>query len=316
MPRLIDLSTGIEHQAVHEPWKPSIDRIRHDVEGVEWMERSFGVDRSQLTQSNGLGPAFEEVTAITHCGTHVDAPWHYGPTSEGGAVAKTIDECPLEWFYGDGVRLDLRDKEPGDRILVEDLENALEVIGHVLSPGEIVMLWTGRDKFLGSEEYFEQPGMTRESTLWLCERGIKVIGIDAYGFDRKFARHGRRGAGDRRRDEDLGGALRRPGARVLPDREAREPGPPPARDGLPGLVLPDQGRGGQRWLVAGGGVRLRCYRSAERPAAQRSPVGGPPFVVAHARLVVGEEHLAGELAPAAHAGLLEDALEVLLHRVR
>jgi len=61
------------------------------------------------------------------------------------------------------------------------------VIGHVLSPGEIVMLWTGRDKFLGSEEYFEQPGMTRESTLWLCERGIKVIGIDAYGFDRKFA---------------------------------------------------------------------------------------------------------------------------------
>jgi kynurenine formamidase len=187
MPRLIDLSTGIEHQAVHEPWKPSIDRIRHDVEGVEWMERSFDVDRSQLTQSNGLGPAFEEVTAITHCGTHVDAPWHYGPTSEGGAVAKTIDECPLEWFYGDGVRLDLRHKEAGDRILVEDLENALDVIGHVLSPGEIVMLWTGRDKFLGSEEYFEQPGMTRESTLWLCERGIKVIGIDAYGFDRKFA---------------------------------------------------------------------------------------------------------------------------------
>ena len=55
MPRLIDLSTGIEHQAVHEPWKPTIDRIRHDVEGVEWMERSFGVDRSQLTQSGGLG---------------------------------------------------------------------------------------------------------------------------------------------------------------------------------------------------------------------------------------------------------------------
>jgi len=186
MPQLIDLSTGIEHQAVHEPWKPTIDRIRHDVEGVEWMERSFGVDRSQLTQSGGLGPAFEEVTAITHCGTHVDAPWHYGPTSEGGAVAKTIDQCPLEWFYGDGVRLDLRHKEPGDRILVEDLERALDVIDHTLSPGEIVMLWTGRDKFLGSEEYFEQPGMTRESTLWLCERGIKVIGIDAYGFDRKF----------------------------------------------------------------------------------------------------------------------------------
>jgi kynurenine formamidase len=157
MPRLIDLSTGIEHQAVHEPWKPSIDRIRHDVERLEWMERSFGVDRSQLTQSGGLGPAFEEVTAITHCGTHVDAPRHYGPVSE-SRKAKTIDECPLEWFYGDGVRLDLRHKQPGERILVEDLERALEEIGHALAPREIVMLWTGRDKHLGSEEYFDQPG--------------------------------------------------------------------------------------------------------------------------------------------------------------
>jgi kynurenine formamidase len=185
--QMLDLSTGIEHQAVHEPWKPSIHRIRHEVEGREWMERQFGVDPEQLTVSAGKGPAFEEVTAITHCGTHVDAPWHYGPTSEGSATAKTIDECPLEWFYGDGVRLDLRHKQPGDRILVEDLESALDAIDHELRPREIVMLWTGRDKFLGSEEYFEQPGMTRESTLWLCERGIKVIGIDAYGFDRKFA---------------------------------------------------------------------------------------------------------------------------------
>ena len=145
------------------------------------------------------------------------------PDVGGPAGAKTIDECPLEWFFCDGVRLDLRHKEPGERILVEDLENALDAIGYVLTPLDIVMLWTGRDKFLGTEEYFEQPGMTRESTLWLCERGIKVIGIDAYGFDRKFADMADEARRDRRRDADLGGALRRPGARVLPDREAREP---------------------------------------------------------------------------------------------
>jgi kynurenine formamidase len=186
MTTLIDLSTGIEHQAVHEPWPPSIRRIRHDVEGVEWMERTFGVDRAQLRHSDGLGPAFEEVTAITHCGTHVDAPWHYAPVSE-GRRAKTIEECPLEWFYADGVVLDLRHKGPGERIEVRDLEAALAAIAHTLAPLEIVMLMTGRDKYLGQEAYFEQPGMTRESTLWLCDQGIKVIGIDAYGFDRKFA---------------------------------------------------------------------------------------------------------------------------------
>ena len=184
---MIDLSATISPSSPATP-----DFLRTEMSyndhrsGAAQIQALLGVPASLLRDQEGW--ATETLTRFgTHDSTHVDAPWHYGPTSEGGAVAKTIDECPLEWFYGDGVRLDLRHKEAGDRILVEDLENALDVIGHVLSPGEIVMLWTGRDKFLGSEEYFEQPGMTRESTLWLCERGIKVIGIDAYGFDRKFA---------------------------------------------------------------------------------------------------------------------------------
>ena len=42
----------------------------------------------------------------------------------------------------------------------------------------------------------------------------------------------------------------------------------------------------------------------------------PLLVVAEARLVVGEEHLADELSTAADAGLLEDVLQVLLDRVR
>ena len=46
---------------------------------------------------------------------------------------------------------------------------------------------TGCDKKIQSRSYYEQPGMGRESTLWLVEQGIKIIGIDAYGFDRSFA---------------------------------------------------------------------------------------------------------------------------------
>jgi kynurenine formamidase len=182
---IIDLSTGIEHEAVHEPWPPSIHRIRHEVEGLAWMQRTFDVRPEQLTISGGKGPGFEEVTAITHCGTHVDAPWHYAPTSE-GRPARTIEQCPLEWFFSDGVVLDLRHKQAGERIEVEDLETALAAVGYGLKPLDIVMLMTGCDKHLGTPAYFDQPGMTRDSTLWLLAQGIKVIGIDAYGFDRKF----------------------------------------------------------------------------------------------------------------------------------
>jgi kynurenine formamidase len=125
------------------------------------------------------------VTAITHCGTHVDAPSHYGPRSE-GRPAKTIEDCPLEWFFSDGVVLDLRHKQPGEKIVADDIQQALATIEYTLKPLDIVTIMSGRDKYLGTPDYFEQPGMTRESTLWLTERGIRVIGVDMYGFDRKF----------------------------------------------------------------------------------------------------------------------------------
>jgi kynurenine formamidase len=183
--QIIDLSVGIIPDAPHEPWKPSIRYLTHEREGLDWIKTTFGAREEDLVNSLGRGAAFEEVTAITHSGTHVDAPWHYGPQSE-GKPAKKIDELPIEWFFSDGVVLDLRHKEPGEKISAQDLEEALHRTGYVLKPFDIVMIMNGRDRALGSTEYFEQPGMTRESTLWLVEQGIKVIGVDMYGFDRKF----------------------------------------------------------------------------------------------------------------------------------
>lgn len=182
---IVDLSVGIVPGAVHEPWKPSVHYLTSEGEGLEWMMSKFGVTSDDLVWSGGLGPAFEEVTAITHCGTHVDAPRHYGPRSE-GRPSRTIEECPVEWFFSDGVVLDMRHKGPNTRIEVHDLEQALRAIDYVLKPLDIVMIMSGCDKRLGTTEYYEQPGMTRESTLWLVRQGIKVIGVDMYGFDRKF----------------------------------------------------------------------------------------------------------------------------------
>jgi kynurenine formamidase len=183
--RLIDLSVPLADQASYEPWKPAFHWLTHEGEGLDWVKRAFGVTEKDLVLSGGKGAAFEEISLITHAGTHVDAPWHYGPTSE-GKQARTIDECPLQWFYGNGVVLDLRHKQPGERILVSDLEQALEGIHYQVHPFDIVLLLSGRDKCLHTPEYFEQPGMTFDSTLWLVNQGIKVIGVDMYGFDKRF----------------------------------------------------------------------------------------------------------------------------------
>jgi kynurenine formamidase len=184
--RLIDLSVPLENEAAHEPVPPLISYATHDALGLQQMQQYLGVRPEDLSWSGGLGWAVEAVQALTHTGTHVDAPYHYGPISE-GRPARRIDEVPLEWCFAPGVVLDFRTRGNGECITPEDLEAELRRIGHELRPLDIVLLHTGADRRLNSPAYFAQPGLGREGVLWLVERGVRVIGIDAYTLDRPFA---------------------------------------------------------------------------------------------------------------------------------
>jgi len=184
--RIIDLSVPLAHQAASEPLPASIRYIDHAGEGLAQMREFFGVEPQDLVYSAGQGWAIEEITAITHTGTHVDAPYHYGATSE-GKPARTIDQVPLEWCFAPGVVIDVRHVPPGALITVEHLQSALARIEYQLQPRDIVLLQTGADKRIDTPEYFAQPGLGRDSTLWLVEQGVRVIGIDAYTLDRPFA---------------------------------------------------------------------------------------------------------------------------------
>jgi len=182
MVRIIDLSVPTEDS----PSEPLPVRVSHEDhrQSIEVMKSFFGCTEQDLPQ--GSGWANDSVTMGAHAGTHVDAPWHYFPTSE-GERARTIDEMPLEWFYGDGVVLDMRHKPRGSGVTVDDLQTALARINYTIKPGDIVMIQTGADRYWGKAEYFEAGcGMTRDSTLWLMEQGVRVMGIDAWGWDRPF----------------------------------------------------------------------------------------------------------------------------------
>lgn len=114
-----------------------------------------------------------------HVGTHMDSWWHANPDAPGGAEA-----IPIEYCYGNGVVLDLTAKGPGDEITVADLERAVQRIHYTLRPLDIVLIRTDASKNRFSQAYLtEHPGMTREGTLWLVNQGIKLMGIDAIGFD-------------------------------------------------------------------------------------------------------------------------------------
>ncbi len=181
--RIIDLSAEIVPSPEGTPAFISTGLTLNDHDhGAAQVEQILHVPRHLLR--NGEGWATETFTRLmTHDVTHVDAPWHYNSTIQ-GQRAQTIDEIPLEWFFQDGVVLDFSHKAKGDAVTTENLQYELDRIGYRLHPLNIVMIRTGCDKFYGTPGYmFQGPGVTAEATRWLYEQGVRVMGIDAWGWD-------------------------------------------------------------------------------------------------------------------------------------
>jgi kynurenine formamidase len=181
--RFVDLSAPIVQSPpdTPEPLRTDIEFVDHAA-GAQQIEALVGVPSRLLR--DGEGWAIETFTRFgTHNSTHIDAPWHYNSRIR-GERAQTIDELPLDWFFGPGVVLDMTAKGDGERIDVDDLEGELGRVGHELSAGDIVLVRTGRDAFLEELAYLALgPAVTAEATRWLYERGVRVMGIDAWGWD-------------------------------------------------------------------------------------------------------------------------------------
>ena len=176
---IVDLSDVLSSAtAEYEPLPHTIDYMTaeqgaeigfHGLEPGHWPRRA--------------AYAAETVTLTTHAGTHVDAPSHYGPADEG--EARTIEEVPLSWLFGPGVVLDVREASRVEGVRAADVEAELERIGHELQPGDVVLVWTGTN--LKEPGYdLHHPGLRRDATELLVDRGVRLIGIDAWGLDRPF----------------------------------------------------------------------------------------------------------------------------------
>ena len=181
---LVDLSASIQPSPpeLPEPLRTDIVYADH-ARGARDVESLFGVPPELLRE--GEGWAVEEFTRLgTHNTTHVDAPWHYN-SRVAGEPAATIDQLPLEWFLGPGVVLDMTSKPDGDAVTTEEVQEELGRIGHDIAAGDIVLVRTGRDAFYSEPDYIARgPGVTAGATRWLWEQGVRVMGIDAWGWDR------------------------------------------------------------------------------------------------------------------------------------
>ena len=185
--RIVDLSIFLENDVISDPpgYRPKIDYVDHKASVPELLGFFPGLKASDLP--DGEAWAIERIELITHNGTHLDAPYHFASTMDGGKRAITIDEVPLDWCFQPAVKLDFRHFADGYVVTAADVEAELERIGHALAPLEIVVVNTAAGARYGSDDYVSAGcGMGYEATRYLLDRGVRLTGTDGWSWDAPF----------------------------------------------------------------------------------------------------------------------------------
>lgn len=201
MPELIDLSGHIEEG---QPLAGSADDTRifttltHEERGfqvkTELEEEGLDSETEYVTRHlRAEREGYEEEQAMNrtllvseHGPTHVDSIDHLDPTSE-----LSIDEMPLEWFYGDALCLDVSHVEHPDPLTVDVLETALADANLTIETGDSVLLETGNrranysttDRAAKHRYSSKFVGLEEAAGEFLVDQGAKAIGIDAISVD-------------------------------------------------------------------------------------------------------------------------------------
>lgn len=123
------------------------------------------------------GASMQQITLVAHCGTHIDAPFHF---IKDGA---TVDNLPLSQLYVPATVLDVTGKGPRERIHWSDISKHEPRLRQAVSNGGIVLFQTGWSVHWGTHTYFDHPFLDGDVAMKLVEIGVQTFGIDAMSPD-------------------------------------------------------------------------------------------------------------------------------------
>lgn len=136
-------------------------------------------ENMKKTGSKSLGFSARNLLISEHGGTHCDAVWEYKPSGE------TIENMPLEYFFGSAICIDLSNIPYSRYIETDDIKNALKNAKEELSKGDIVLMYTGHyDRNFETDKWqTEYSGLSYEAAKYLADCGVVNIGVDAPAID-------------------------------------------------------------------------------------------------------------------------------------
>lgn len=159
--KIIDLSHKVYDGLTTHPSHPRIvinNFVTHEFTAPRYKPPCKGFATKQLLISD-------------HAGTHVDAPTHFHADSE------SIDQQPLDKYFGEAVLLDVSDKEIRQPVDLNLVRQTLERDSLDIRPDDIVLIraWSGSWE---DHDYHSAAGLAIDAAQWLRERGMKAVGID------------------------------------------------------------------------------------------------------------------------------------------
>ena len=165
--RIVDLSLEIFHGFLPSPVHPPTSIFPHMT--FRWTAPHF---------APGCPGWESRVLVISdHCGTHLDAPFHFDPR---GVTVEAVD---LHQTIGPALRLDVTDlKSASEPVRREHLEKAVARLGERLTGDDIVLLraWP---KTFGEAGFEQSPGLAPDAVDWLLEIGVKAVGTNTFTID-------------------------------------------------------------------------------------------------------------------------------------
>jgi len=130
-------------------------------------EKGIYIEPAQRLEKDGWNAT--TMSLYSHCGTHIDAPVHFG------VGAQTIDTIPVENLIGPAWVADIRSVEP--RALIEP--EHLGAIANQFMSGESLLICTGWSAFYGREQYRDElPRISAKLARWCVEKKVRMLGVE------------------------------------------------------------------------------------------------------------------------------------------
>ena len=141
---------------------------------VIWEHMSHG--ESGRTIGTDFSYQASGIMMCDHGPTHIDSVSHLSTDPN----APSVDEIPLEYCVTSAICIDVSDVPPQTQFGPERIEAELKRWNLDIRTGDTVLFYTGHyDQYYGKPEYStHQPGLTREATEYIIDKGAINFGVD------------------------------------------------------------------------------------------------------------------------------------------